>query len=266
MEENMAVQNPGEAKQSSRQDKDYFVRFSVSQRIQHIILITTFVALAVTGLAQKFYTAGWANWVILSLGGIELTRLIHRIFAVIFMAGLAYHFVIAIYELFVKHAKVTMLFTRKDVTDVVREIRYSFGLVDKPPEFGRFDYKQKFEYWGIVLGSFIIIISGLILMFPVFVTQVFPGDLVPAAKEFHGNEATLAVIVIVIWHLYDVILRPGIFPADTSIFTGKISKKRMLEEHGLEYAEIEASTEEEPVIANLNPLPEQTAKQSDTNR
>ncbi len=216
---------------------EYFVRFATAQRIQHIVLIITFVALAVTGLAQKFYTASWADWIIMGLGGIEITRLIHRIFAVIFMAALLYHFVIVIYELFAKHHKPTMFFTKKDVTDVVQEIRYSFGLTHEHPKFERYDYKQKFEYWGIILGSFIIILSGLTLMFPVFVTQILPGEFVPAAKEFHGNEATLAVIVIVIWHLYDVILRPGIFPADTSIFTGKISLKRMKEEHALEYAE-----------------------------
>ncbi len=77
----------------------------------------------------------------------------------------------------------------------------------------------------------------------------------PAAKEFHGNEATLAVIVIVIWHLYDVILRPGIFPADTTIFTGKISKKRMIDEHGLEYAEISGSSHEEAVASSSETSP-----------
>jgi formate dehydrogenase subunit gamma len=131
-----------------------------------------------------------------------------------------------------------MLPTMKDIRDVVKDIRFSFGLEKREPQFGRFDYRQKFEYWGILFGGFIIIISGLFLWFPTVATAILPGQVIPAAKEFHGNEATLAAIVIVIWHLYDVMLRPGIFPADTTIFTGKISKHRIVEEHPLEYAEI----------------------------
>jgi cytochrome b subunit of formate dehydrogenase len=136
-----------------------------------------------------------------------------------------------------------MLPTLKDFRDVVATLRYSFGFTDHQPQFGRFDYRQKFEYVGVMFGSLVIIVSGFFLMFPVFFTQTFPGQFVAAAKEFHGNEATLAVIIIIIWHFYDVIFKPGIFPGDFSIHTGKISKERMLEEHPLEYAEIMESRE-----------------------
>ena len=129
-----------------------------------------------------------------------------------------------------------MMPTLKDVRDVIALLRYSFGFADKLPQFDRFDYRQKFEYWGILFGSTIMIISGFMLAYPLVVTNVLPGQLLAAAGEVHGNEAMLAVLTIVIWHLYDVILKPGIFPADTSIFTGKISRKRMLEEHSLEYS------------------------------
>lgn len=131
-----------------------------------------------------------------------------------------------------------MVPTMNDVRDVITTLTYSFGFTDKPPQMGRFDYRQKFEYWGITFGSIIIIASGFFLAFPIMVTQILPGQFVAAAKEFHGYEATLAVLTVVIWHLYDVILKPGIFPADTSIFTGKISRERMEEEHYLEYAEL----------------------------
>lgn len=236
----MVVPEPSHEKAKSNQ-REYFIRFKISQRVEHIVLMVTFVVLSVTGLAQKFYTATWAQWVVLNLGGIEYTRLIHRIFGLIFTLSILYHFNYVFYTLFVKHTRPTMLPTVKDLRDIVNELRYSFGFVDKPPRFGRYDYRQKFEYWGIIFGGFVIIISGFILVFPILVTRILPGQFVPAAKEFHGNEAMLAVIVIAIWHLYDVIFRPGIFPADTSIFSGKISKKRMMEEHPLEYAELSGS-------------------------
>ncbi len=219
--------------------KEYFTRFTASQRIEHIILMITFIMLSLTGLAQKFYSAGWAGWLILSMGGIEYTRLVHRAFAVIFSAGILYHLASVTCAVFLHHARPTMVPTLKDARDVINVLRYSFGFIEKPPQFGKFDYRQKFEYWGIIFGSVIIITSGFALTFPLLVTKVLSGQFVAAAKEFHGNEAMLAVITIVIWHLYDVIFRPGVFPGDTSIFTGKISRERMVEEHSLEYAEIE---------------------------
>lgn len=217
----------------------FFVRFTTSQRIQHIVLMVTFIILAVTGLAQRYSTAGWAEWVILNTGGIEVTRLVHRIFAIIFTLHTVYHIATALYAFYIKHKRLSMVITLKDFRDVVDNLKYSFRLSDKAPRFGRFDYRQKFEYWGMLLGSFVIIITGFVLIFPVAFTSFLPGQLVAAAVEIHGWEATLAVITIVVWHLYDVMLRPGVFPVDTTIFTGKISRHRMLEEHPLEYEEQE---------------------------
>ena len=81
-------------------------------------------------------------------------------------------------------------------------------------------------------------LTGYILAFPTTFTKVLPGQFVAASVTFHGYEATLAVLTIIIWHFYDVIFKPGIFPTDTSIFTGKISKERIMEEHPLEYVDI----------------------------
>ncbi len=216
----------------------YFVRFSLCQRIEHIVLMVTFTALAVTGLAQRYYAAGWAEWVILHLGGIDYARLVHRAFALLFVLSMVYHFSYVGYSMLVRHARASMVPTLKDFRDVVAIVRYSFGFTGTRPEFGRFDYRQKFEYWGLIFGSTVIVITGFFLAFPVAVTRVLPGQVIAASVQFHGYEATLAVLTIVIWHLYDVIFKSGIFPADTSIFTGRISKKRMAEEHSLEYIEL----------------------------
>lgn len=223
---------------AGKSEPDYFIRFSSSQRVEHVVLMVSFTILALTGLAQRFYTAAWGEWVILSLGGIEYTQLIHRAFGLLFTLSVIYHFGYLAYSLFVRHSKLSMAPTLKDVRDVVTTLRYSFGFGANPPQFGRFDYRQKFEYWGLIFGSMIIIITGFILAFPLAITNVLPGQVIAAAVEFHGYEATLAVLTIIIWHFYDVILKPSIFPADTSIFTGKISRERTEEEHPLEYAEL----------------------------
>ncbi len=231
---------------------DYFIRFSIGQRVEHAVLMVSFTVLALTGLAQRFYTVSWAEWVLLNLGGIGYTQLIHRAFALVFTLSVVYHFGYLAYSLFIRHSKLSMAPTLNDARDVVTTLRYSLGFATKPPQFGRFDYRQKFEYWGLIFGSMIIIITGFILAFPLAVTNILPGQVIAAAVEFHGYEATLAVLTILIWHFYDVIFKPGIFPADTSIFTGKISRKRMLEEHPLEYArlvEVKANEEtDEPPL------------------
>ncbi|MBI2831627.1 MAG: cytochrome b/b6 domain-containing protein [Chloroflexi bacterium] len=224
----------------ARNKVDDIVRFSMNQRVQHEVLMVSFIILSLTGLAQRFYTAGWAEWLIINMGGIAYVRLVHRIFGLLFILSAVYHFVNLGFYVYVQHGKPTMVPTLKDFRDVVQMLRYGFGFADRPPQFGRYDYRQKFEYWGLMLGSIVMIFTGFILAYPVSFTNVFPGEFVAAAKEFHRNEAMLAVLTIAIWHLYDVIFRPGIFPVDMSIHTGKISRERMLHEHPLEYAELMA--------------------------
>ncbi len=222
---------------------DYFVRFVPRQRVEHIVLMVSFIVLAVTGLAQKYSSAGWGEWVIMNLGGIAYTRLIHRAFGLLFSLGAVYHFAFLGYSLLIRHARPSMLPTLKDFQDVVATLRYSFGFIENPPQYGRYDYRQKFEYWGLIFGSLMIIVTGFILVYPFVITNVLSGQFVAAARELHGYEATLAVVVIVIWHLYDVIFKPGVFPGDFSIFTGKISRKRLIEEHTIEYNEIVGTKE-----------------------
>ena len=231
--------------------ESYFVRFSARQRIEHAVLMVSFMS--VTGLAQRYSAAGWGEWVILGLGGIEYTRLIHRIFGLIFALSIVYHFSYVAYIFFLKHRRLTMVPTLKDFSDVVGALRHAFGFAEKAPLYGRFDYRQKFEYWGLILGGLVITVTGFILAFPLAVTRLLPGQVVAAAVEFHGYEATLAVLVIIIWHLYDVIFRPGIFPADFTMFTGKISRERMLEEHTLEYKEMAALQPESQADAAASP-------------
>ncbi len=241
---------------------DYIVRFNVRQRIEHIALIVVFTALAATGLLQRYYTGWFAEWAIVRIGGVETVRVIHRIFGVTFTLGLLYHLITLTYGLLVQRGRQSMLLSRKDFADVVDSLRYALGFRSERPEFGRFNYRQKFEYWGLMFGSVIITATGLILMFPAIVTQVLPGQFVAASVVIHGWEATLAVLTIIVWHFYEVLLRPDVFPADTTIFTGKISKKRMMEEHSLEYAYLTTDT-----VSSASPVEEhsQEAQQASTN-
>ena len=61
----------------------YYDRFTIAQRVEHIILILSFTTLVVTGLPQKFVGNAFAEWMIAAFGGIEAVRIIHRIAAVL---------------------------------------------------------------------------------------------------------------------------------------------------------------------------------------
>jgi len=71
--------------------QDYFVRFTASRRIEHVVWFTTFIILGVTGLPQKFHNAAWAQEFVLLLGGIESVRVIHRTSGAIMILAAVYH-------------------------------------------------------------------------------------------------------------------------------------------------------------------------------
>lgn len=227
--------------------QEYLVRFNVSQRIEHLAIMVSFTILAFTGLPQKYAGASWSQWIILSMGGIETIRIIHRIFSFLFTASALYHLGGVMLSFVQRRFKPSMFFNLNDFSDAVAVLRYDLGISNVHPEFDRYDFRQKFEYWGVVFGGTIMILSGFLLMFPVFFTRLLPGQAIPVAKVFHSFEGLMAFIIIIIWHLYGAHLGPEKFPADTSIFTGKISVERMVKEHPLEHKRILAEREKETV-------------------
>jgi len=217
---------------------EYIKRFSRYRIIEHQANAIAFAVLAMTGLAQKFHDASWAQWLIMNLGGIDNSRLIHRSTGLVFAALTIGHILAACYGVIFRKWSPSMIINKKDFTDAIDNLKYYFGMTDSPARCDRYDYKQKFEYWGVVVGGLLMIATGFTLWFPTLVFNLapfLPGQIIPAAKAAHTNEAMLAFLVIIIWHIYNSVFSPEVFPLDTAIFTGKISKERMIHEHPLEY-------------------------------
>ena len=149
------------------------------------------------------------------------------------------HVVTVGFKIAIGRARPTLVPNRKDFSDAVLTIRYYLGLSDHHAAFDRFDYRQKFEYWGLLLGGVLMVATGLILYFPLLALRLLPGEFVPAAKVAHSNEGLMAFLVVITWHVYNAHLSPDTFPFDTSIFTGKISRERMEHEHPLELARMD---------------------------
>lgn len=225
-------------------------RFSLYRVVEHQVNAITFIMLVFTGLAQRFHGSGWAAWTIDLFGGIDNTRLVHRWCGTLFALVLFQHALIASYLFLVRRARPAMVITKKDFLDAVQNLRYYFGISEHPAQCDRYDYKQKFEYWGVLLGGVLMVVTGFMLWFPTAVFHLLPflpGQLIPAAKVAHSNEAMMAFLIIVTWHIYNAVFSPEVFPLDTSIFTGRISVERMRHEHPVEYERILAEEAREAV-------------------
>ena len=225
----------------------YVTRFSTRQRMEHFLIMVLFLILALTGFPQKFFEAGWAQWLILHLGGIDRVRWLHHHSGILFAVVAAEHLGVVLFSAAMKRIELSMIPTKKDFRDAIITLRYYLGLSEEQAQFDRYDYRQKFEYWGLVFGGIVMILTGFILYFPTFFTRLLPGEVIPAAKVAHSSEGLLAFLVVIIWHVYNAHLNPDVFPFDASIFTGRISEERMQKEHLLEYARL-APKGEEPVL------------------
>lgn len=218
-------------------------RFHWSQRIAHILLLTSFSTLGITGLPQKYSLSSWGQFLISVFGGIELTRGIHHFAAVVLMLLSIYHLVDISYKIFVKRVQLSMLPGFKDVKDALQAFGYNLGLVKRRPQMGRYTFEEKMEYWALLWGTLIMGFTGFLMWNPIASTRIFPGELIPAAKNAHGGEAILAVAAIILWHMYGVHIKRF----NKSMFTGRISEEEMLHEHPLELADIKAGISERSI-------------------
>ena len=220
-----------------------YLRFSLSQRIEHLLMVAAFVVLALTGLPQKFIGQPLAEIMIGLFGGIEVTRVIHRVAAIVLMLESVYHVVVVAYKIYVRRVSLSMLPDLQDVRNFGGLILYLLGRRSERPAMGRYAFDEKVEYWSLVWGTLIMILTGFMLWNPISTTRFMPGEFIPAAKAAHGGEALLAVLAIIVWHMYHVHLRT----LNKSMFTGKLSEEEMLHEHPAELAAIRMGTATRPL-------------------
>jgi len=230
-------------------------RYSIHIRLQHMMLFVTFLALAFTGLPIAFYDHFWAEPMNQVIGGVGVSRVIHRTLALIMIFAMLYHlFTITvgpILEILAGRFEIkrTIIPLIKDIRDFKDDLLYFSGVRDQRPEMDKFMYKQKFHYFAAAFGNLVMIISGSSFIFPEFWASILPGSIAAHFQELtrlsHPHEALLALLVIAFWHWYNVHLAPGRFPMQWTFLTGKVTREHQIEEHFLEY------------LRNLVELPEE---------
>jgi len=214
---------------------DMVRRFSRARVSEHWIHIAVFFGMAATGLCQKFYYLDFSREFIVFAGGIDSIRMLHRGIGVFYAVMILVHIAAAMVGVVFLRWQPSMLVLRKDFQDAAHNVKYYVGILGRPADCGRYDYKQKFVYWLTLTGSAIMLLTGLALWFPAATANIMPGQVIPAAKVMHSNHALLIFLLIALWHMYDSVFSPNVFPLDKSIFTGYISSERMRLEHPLEY-------------------------------
>lgn len=218
-------------------------RFTPWRVAEHWLHVGVFFTLAATGLAQKFAGVALARRFIMAAGGIDAVRLTHRGAGVVFAVLLGLHVAVAVAGVVFLRWQPSMLVTRRDVESAVHNIKYYCGLLSARARCARFDYKQKFVYWLVLTGGLLMAATGFSLWWPTWTAEVIAGQAIPAAKALHSNHALLVLLLIALWHMYDSAFSPDVFPLDTTMFSGYISRDRMAREHPVELARIEGVPE-----------------------
>ncbi len=218
----------------------YYRRFTLPQIIQHWLWALSFLVLVATGFSLLYARTSLAQAFVGLIGGPDMRSLLHRLAAMVFVATgyghlLAYHLIPYLRR---RRLEGPMVPTGKDWEDFKADVRYHLWLTDERPRFDRFSWIQKFEYWAGAIGINVVFVTGLIMWFMFDLMRYIPFQVIRYAQRIHGWEALLAVATIAILHTYNVILRPGVFPMDRSMFTGRIREDHLKEEHPLEWERI----------------------------
>jgi formate dehydrogenase gamma subunit len=200
------------------------IRMSRNQRVQHFLLFSSFFALVFTGFALT-YPESWLAWL---LGSSEtVRRLGHRIAAVVLLVVSVYHIIYLSTSQEGRETVRDLLPTPQDATDCLQTMRYYLGLSSDRPRHGRFSYPEKVEYWALVWGMIVMALTGLAAWFQVWVVRVLPHWSIDLALVIHFYEAVLATLAIVVWHFYQVIFDPDVYPLNWAFWDGRVSAEHI---------------------------------------
>jgi cytochrome b subunit of formate dehydrogenase len=252
-----------ENKQSSNNEKLYYERFDAFSRFLHILVIISFLSLAITGMIIKFSDSSVFKTLSDLLGGYEVTGSIHRFAALITFLYFFLHIGYLIRKRKVRKSSFKQMLTgessivpnKRDWHEFKATMKWFLGKGPRPV-YGRWTYWEKFDYFAVFWGIFVIGSSGLILWFPEFFTYLgVPGELINIASIIHSDEALLAVGFIFTIHFFNTHFRPDKFPIDTVIFTGKVELDELKEDRSREYELTLTDEKYKSRISNVPPSP-----------
>ena len=214
---------------------EVFSRFGKNIRAQHFILAVSMVLLILSGLPVRFHDSVVWKFFMFLIGGIHNSTFLHRVGATGLMLICVWHVTWLAFSRQGRKDFIALLPAPKDLFDIIKNIRYFLRLTEEKAKFDRFSYIEKFDYWAVYWGVVVMVGSGLLLWFQDVTLHYLPKFVLDIAKEMHRDEALLATLAIVIWHMYNAHLNPHKFPGTLVIWNGLMTKEEMIDEHPLEY-------------------------------
>ena len=92
-----------------------------------------------------------------------------------------------------------------------------------PPHFPPFNYGEKVEYWSLAWGTIVMASTGLLVWFKVAAVHFVARWWIDVALAIHFYEAVLATLAILVWHMYQVIFDPDVYPMNWAWWDGKMA-------------------------------------------
>lgn len=191
------------------------------ERIQHALLVISFAVLAWTGFALKYPDNWWARPLLLWESARSTRGIIHRCASVVFMSAALAHLLSLVFSRSLRDHWRSLWPHMSDAREALANLFYNIGLRRQPPFRSPHSYVEKAEYWALLWGSVVMVITGVLLWGDTLALRWLPKIVLDVATSIHFYEAVLATLAIVVWHFYFVIFDPDVYPMDSAWLTGR---------------------------------------------
>jgi len=208
------------------------MRLTLNERVQHVLLLVSFIVLVITGFALKYPHSFWAEPIVRWEKNFPLRGWLHRTAGVVLIGASLYHLIYLLATRAGRRWAKDMLPVVRDMRDAMDTVGYNLGYRHNPPRYARFNYMEKAEYWALVWGTVVMAITGILLWAHDAVLAYLPHALavLEVTTAIHFYEAILATFSILIWHFYFVIFDPDVYPLKWTVLTGRAPEHEVREE------------------------------------
>jgi cytochrome b subunit of formate dehydrogenase len=219
-----------------------YLRMTLNERFQHVNLFINFTLLVITGFALKYPEAFWVSPITDVPLGMTFRGFLHRLCGVLTLTLGGYHILYCAFTERGRQILKDMIPGLKDAKDLWETLKNNL-FINRPVKeikMGRFNFREKLEYLGLIWGTIVMTVTGFILWFKTEWLLYFPMWTYDVARAIHFYEAILATLTIIVWHFYSVVFNPDIYPMNWAWITGNLTEHEMKEEHGLELERLKA--------------------------
>jgi formate dehydrogenase subunit gamma len=213
---------------ANKGEEEQITRFDIHLKLQHYLIMTGVTLAGILGLAQAFPDWSVSRWFVQEIwGGLEAKRQFHHYFGYIVDFTIFYYIGYLIYKFFIKKEKLTaMLPSCKDFKDFFEMNLYIFGLKKEEPKYGRYTFGQKLDFYIIAVSLPTLSLTGLTMYYPTVSASIVSPMGIALAAVIHRSVAIFLAWFVLSVHFYYAHLAPDLFPINTVILTGKVSKSR----------------------------------------